>query len=253
MLVAAAAVVLATAGVVVGLASRPEAAPPSATATTPHPTTGGGIVTTPLPSEGHGRYARAIDKVLRELPPANAAFNAPTTMHLNEPTVIQLLLSGERPIRELKEKITALGEKEGATIKASDAMEAQLTGAGFTIEAVTPAVQLVSGEGVTEWKWEVEPTRVGKRRLHLTLSAIIDLRGKESTYTVRTFERTLVIRVTLRERLTGFVEDNWQWLWSALLIPIGAWLFQRRRQGADTATSAADSGTSSKRSTSTRP
>jgi hypothetical protein len=232
VLVAVAAGGVATAAVVVGVASRPEAAPPSATATTPHPTTGGGIVTAPppKPSEGHGSFSRAIDKVLRDLPLANAAFNAPTTMHLNEPTVIQLLLSGQRPIRELKEKITALGEKEGATIKASDSMEAHLTGAGFTIEPVTPAVQLVSGEGVTEWIWEVEPTQAGKRRLHLTLSAIIDLRGKESTYTVRTFERTLNIRVTLRERLTGFAEDNWQWLWSALLIPIGAWLLQRRRK-----------------------
>ena len=233
VLVAAAVGGLAAAGVIVGLALQPEAAPTSAD-TTPHPTTGGGIVTAPqpTPTDGHPRYARAIDKVLRDLPLANAAFNAPTTMHLNEPTVIQLLLSGERPIRELKDKITALGEKQGATLKASDSMEAHLTGAGFTIEPVTPAVQLVSGEGVTEWKWEVEPKEAGKRRLHLTLSAIIDLRGREATYTVRTFERTLVIRVTLRERLTGFAEDNWQWFWSALLIPIGAWLLQRRRRNA---------------------
>jgi hypothetical protein len=233
VLVAAAVGGLATAGVVIALALRPEAPTPSVTATAPHPTTGGGVVTAPPPKPtGHGQFSRAIDKVLRDLPLANAAFNAPTTMHLNEPTVIQLLLSGERPIRELKEKITALGEKQGATLKASDSMEAHLTGAGFTIDPVTPAVQLVSGEGVTEWKWEVEPKEVGKRRLHLTLSAIIDLRGRESTYTVRTFERTLIIRVTLRERLTGFAEDNWQWLWSALLIPIVAWLLQRRRKNA---------------------
>ena len=175
-----------------------------------------------------GRFE--IDRVIEALPAANAAFNAPSTLRLEEPAVIQLLLSGRRSISRLQEQITALGRREGARIKASDAMEANLAGTGFKIEAITPAVQPVSGAGVTEWKWEVEPTRAGTRRLHLTLSAILDLEGKESLYTVRTFERTLEVRVPLRERLSGFVGRNWQWLWTALLLPVGGWVLSRRRE-----------------------
>ena len=26
--------------------------------------------------------------------------------------------------------------------------------------------------------------------------------------------------MTLRERITGFVGDNWQWLWAALIVPL---------------------------------
>lgn len=181
---------------------------------------------------GAQSLAPAIDRILDGLPRANVAFNAPATLQLEEPAVVQLLLSGRRSIRVLKRRLTELGVKAGATIKASDSMEAHLSGSGFKIEAITPAVQLASGSGVTEWKWEVEPTKTGTRRLHLSLSALVDLKGKESAYTVRTFERTLEIDVPLRERLTGFVEANWQWLWTALLIPAGGWFLRQRRRPA---------------------
>lgn len=188
----------------------------------------------PWLGEGLGppTLAPAIDRILDGLPRANVAFNAPATLQLEEPAVVQLLLSGRRSIRILKRRLTELGVKAGATIKASDSMEAHLSGSGFKIEAITPAVQLASGSGVTEWKWEVEPTKTGTRRLHLSLSALVDLKGKESAYTVRTFERTLEIDVPLRERLTGFVEANWQWLWTALLIPAGGWFLRQRRRPA---------------------
>ena len=203
------------------------------------PTLSGGTPTVgappaPPPSAGEGGGgevgAYEIDRVIEGLPTVNAAFNAPSTIRLEEPAVIQLLLSGRRSIRRLQEQITALGRREGARIKASDEMEANLAGTGFKIEAITPAAQSVSGAGVTEWKWEVEPTKTGTRRLHLSLSAILDLEGKESLYTVRTFERTLEVQVPLRERLGGFVAGNWQWLWTALLLPVGGWILSRRRR-----------------------
>lgn len=206
-----------------------EASPPGSTGTTPPwPTVGtthpGVTGTTPKPSE-----RRTISGLVAGLWLANVAFNAPTTMRLDEPMVIQLLLSGREPIRELKKKLTALGEREGEQIRASDSMEAELTGAGFDIVPVTPTVRLVSREDITEWKWEVTPNETGERRLHLTLSALIDVRGSEKPYTVRTFERTLEVNVPLRVRLETFVDENWQWLWTALVVPVGLWLLQRRR------------------------
>lgn len=191
----------------------------------PAPAAGPGLGEDPGPPT----LGPAIDRILESLPRAQVAFNAPATLQLEEPAVVQLLLSGRRSIRTLQRQLTELGVRAGATIKASDSMEAHLSGSGFKIEAITPAVQLASGAGVTEWKWEVEPTKAGTRRLHLSLSALVDLKGKESAYTVRTFERTLEIDVPLRERLTGFVGTNWQWLWTALLIPACGWFLRRRR------------------------
>ena len=54
--------------------------------------------------------------------------------------------------------------------------------------------------------------------------------GERRARTVQTFERTLVIDVPWTSRVSGFVDDNWQWLWSAILVPVGLWVLQRRRR-----------------------
>ena len=174
---------LVTAGLIYGLRSDDAAAPAGVgttapTATTRPPVMTGGHPEPAQPAPGNG--SPSLDDVLDDLEFVNVAFNAPRTMHLNEPVVIQLLLSGGQTVEQLQKELTALGEQEGEQIRASDTMEAQLTGPGFDIAPVTPAVQLVSKEAVTEWQWEVEPTKTGERRLHLTLSALIDLGGKDA-------------------------------------------------------------------------
>ena len=207
--------------------TRPPAPPP------PPPAPGGGGWgggpggKAPEPQPSPSQFEE-IDQIIASLPRANAAFNAPTALALGESAVVQLRLSAQKSIRELKEEITALGEKEGANIKVSDRMEARLTGLGFEIEAVTPETQGVSGQDVTEWKWEIEPTERGTQRLHLTLTALIEVDGEASPRTVRTFERMLVVDVALSTRVSEFVGDNWQWLWTAILIPVAGWLVRRR-------------------------
>jgi Divergent InlB B-repeat domain len=207
---------------------RPPAPPPPTVAPPPDPTPPPSPPTPePEPRPSPSEFG-AIDRIIARLPRANAAFNAPTALALGESAVVQLRLSAQKSIRELKEEITALGEKEGANFKVSDRMEARLTGLGFEIEAVTPETQGVSGQDVTEWKWEIEPTETGTQRLHLTLTALIEVDGEASPRTVRTFERMLVVDVALSTRVSEFVGDNWQWLWTAILIPVAGWLVRRR-------------------------
>jgi hypothetical protein len=147
---------------------------------------------------------------------------------LGDSTEIQLLLSPEQTIDQLQARITALGEREGARIRATNRMEARLTGSGFEIEAITSEVQAVGREGVTEWRWEIEATKTGTRRLHLTLSSIIDVDGSPVPRTIRVFDRTLKIHVTWFDRLSGFIGGNWQWLWTVILVPLVGWAARNR-------------------------
>ena len=53
----------------------------------------------------------AIDRILKELPFGNVAFNAPRSINFHNTPVIQLLLSLAATIDELKQKVGAVGEK----------------------------------------------------------------------------------------------------------------------------------------------
>jgi hypothetical protein len=191
-----------------------------------------------------GRLRKRVDKLSRapavyvreRLHRANAAFNAPKTVQLNDTKVIELVLSDDESVRELKRRLAAEDPQVGARLRASAVMEATLTGAAFKIEEITPTQQTLT-EGVTRWKWEFEPTKTGKRRLHLTVTALVAINGKDRRQAVRTFERILEVEsvpVSAPTKVAGWFTDNWQWIITTLLIPVGAWAIRRRRTQATT-------------------
>ncbi len=197
--------------------------------------TGEQTVTQPLPTTTVPSV-NPVDRALAELREANIAFYAPTELDLDEQGDVRLVLSIERSIEELEEEIEELGETEGATIRVSDVMIADLSGLGFAIEEITQSTQVVAGEGITDWRWNIAPTETGSRRLHLTLSALISVNGSERPYTIQTFEAELTVRVSWPERVSGFVGENWQWLWTTILVPLALlawryWTTRRRGRG----------------------
>jgi hypothetical protein len=102
-------------------------------------------------------------------------------------------------------------------------MEARLSGTGFKIASITPERQAVSQIERTEWRWQVEPTRTGVLHLQLTLTANLDVAGRSVPRMIRTFEQRIAVEVAWTERTKAFLAGNWQWLWTAILIPLLAW------------------------------
>jgi len=186
----------------------------------------GGTATMPgVPRHGNGSVFSEADQAVAQLPLANIAFTAPQTLQLGDTTQVQLVLSARESIRQLKKKLSEIGVKHGARIRASNRMEAHLVGSGFTIEALRPEVQFVTGLAPTEWKWDVEATKPGTHHLTLTVSAFIDLEGESTPLLAKTFDKTLTVEVTLSERVSRFVSGNWQWLWLAIGVPLATWLY----------------------------
>jgi len=170
----------------------------------------------------------SVDRALEQMQFGNVAFNVPTNMNLYDTASVQLLLSLETPSEELEKMIEAEGLIEGARIQVSNRMEARLSGADFSITAVTPEVQAVSRNVTTEWKWDVKPVSEGKRYLHLTLSALINVDGASTPRAIRTFDKTIEVEVTWQQKASLFIENNWQWLWAVILAPVAGWLWKRR-------------------------
>jgi hypothetical protein len=151
---------------------------------------------------GRARFSQA-DQAVAQLPLANIAFTAPQTLQLGDTTQVQLVLSARESIRQLKKRLSEIGVKHGARIRTSNRMEAHLVGSGFTIEALRPEIQVVTGLAPTEWKWDVEATKPGTHHLTLTVSAFIDLERESTPLLAKTFDKTLTVQVTLYERVSA--------------------------------------------------
>jgi hypothetical protein len=169
-----------------------------------------------------------IDAAYEDLPWASVAFNAPETIGRGETVAIELLLSLRKTVERLKRQITEAGARVGARVQVTDVMEARLTGTDFEILAVSPERQRVTAGEDTSWNWDVRPTRTGKLRLHVTLTGFLRIDGEREPRAIRTFDHELDVRVKWFARISTFVGDNWQWLWTAILVPIGLWLARRR-------------------------
>ena len=189
------------------------------------------VPTIPPPiSEPQPNSVELMDQIFRELDWGNIAFNAPATMRYAQPQPVELLLSPSLSVADLQAKIHQKVGAESAHIRVSNSMEAQLTGTGFTIQALRPGLQAVTSEQITRWKWEVTPTEHGRQTLHLTLSAHIDVAGRDTPLVVQTFHREIQVNITVPQRVSGFIQNNWQWLWAAIVVPIAGFLWNRRKK-----------------------
>ena len=153
----------------------------------------------------------SIDQILEKMEFGNIAFNTPKTINIRDIAVIQLMLDLETPVDQLKQMIEAAGEKQGAKIRVSDRMEAHLSGPNFSITTITPEIQAISRNTITEWKWEVKPTSDGRHYLHLTLSALLSINGASTPRAVRTFDQMIEVEVVWYQQIESFFDKNWQW------------------------------------------
>jgi Divergent InlB B-repeat domain len=224
-------VVFAAASVTGTTATTVPTASTTTVTTTPLPTT---TTQPPPPPIGTlpGTAADVVSNAVRGLPTAFVAFNAPQTLGRRETATIQLLLSPpSKTIGELEDRLTEAGDKIGDRIKYSSTMEAVLRSQDFEIDPVDiESRKFVPADQDTEWLWQVTPKKTGDLRLFLTLYAIIDVAGKEGPVKVGTFHRTLTINVTWTQRAGDFFKDNWKWLWTAILVPVGLWAIRRRAE-----------------------
>lgn len=170
-----------------------------------------------------------VDRILSTLEEAKAAFDTPSAMRWGETRTMTLLLSPAAAAESLAQRLDDPAESDTARVRVGHRMRATLSGAGFNVEPITPELQAVSYSDITEWKWDVEPTRTGRQALHLSLSALIDVGDETMSRSIRTFSRDIEVDVTMRQLVATFVSENWQWLWAAILVPIASWAWARVR------------------------
>jgi hypothetical protein len=157
-----------------------------------------------------------VDRILESLTLGNIAYNTPSSVRFDEKTKIQLLLSPRKAIEELKQKISGLGEKVGEQIRVADVMEARLYGDAFETHALRPERQAVGAVDDTEWQWEIVAKEPGNQELHLIISAVLTVNGREGSKVLKVYDRTILVHVTMSHLARTFVVNNWQWLFGVV-------------------------------------
>lgn len=181
-----------------------------------------------------------IDTQLERLNKANIVFNTPESMSVGDTRAIQLLL-GLNSVPELEQMIQEAGRIEHATnVRISNQMEAKLSGEGFSITEITPAVCAISMKEVNEWKWNIKAEKPGKHRLNLALNVILFVEGNQRPRTIKTFEKDIEVTVvevpwSLTASIIDFIKSEWKWLWAVLVVPLAGWIWKRLRKPAGNA------------------
>lgn len=168
-----------------------------------------------------------IDDILSDLPFGNIAFNAPSTLNLGDASIVELLLSSESTVNELKQRLISVGQKEGYRIRIANDMQASLWGRGFQCKPIMPEEQVVSPSNATHWKWDVQAIKGGKQTLHLTISVNIYINQHATHYAIKTFEHNIDVQVTLRMQFASFISSYWLWIITVLLIPAIPWIIKQ--------------------------
>lgn len=168
---------------------------------------------------------------LGQLRKADIAFNTPGQMKMGEKADLQLIIDPTKTSEEIKQAITAEGAKFGATVHVSKVVVAKLLAPDFdTIELVNRGKQAIDFSGPTEWRWIITPKKEGSHKIHLTISAVVEVGSDRAERFIKSFDHEITVIVTPTDRMKGLVEKHWQWGFSSLLVPLGVWLWKRRKE-----------------------
>ena len=71
----------------------------------------------------------------------------------------------------------------------------------------------------------------GNQELHLVISAVLNVNGREGSKVLKVYERTINVHVTISQRARTFVSNNWHWLFGVvgalatlvLTMSVGRW------------------------------
>lgn len=178
----------------------------------------------------HAPILAAADKALAKLDWQGMAYAVPQRMEIASTAVVDVALGGNKSIAELALILENVGKTEGLRVQVADRMEARLTGGGFEIIATTPEIQLVSTRQITRWQWQVKAKDLGRQKLYLSLNALLNVNGKDTTMSVQTFQREISVEVTSIQGMWAFVERYWTYLaiaLTAILIPLFAYFWKK--------------------------
>lgn len=178
----------------------------------------------------------AFDDVVSQLSAASFAYSWPDRVNVEESFNVSLGVNPTMTAQQVRDEIGGSDAAIGR-VQISKILIAKLAAPDFKIHPITPERQAIDLSQTTQWKWKLQPIRAGAdREINLTIIAVVQVGDEKAERYVETFDGVITVDVTTKQRVEKFVQDHWQWGFSALLVPLGAMLiawWRRRKKKPD--------------------
>jgi tetratricopeptide (TPR) repeat protein len=180
-------------------------------------------IAVPPPAVSMPGASDLIEQALKQLVPVRMLFNPPEEMQVGVTERVEARI-GKGSTVELSTELKGRGLAQTERIQVGTFMKARLRGANFDVKLLSHEEQVVAESDFTQWAWDVTPLKAGSQVLSMLITVRIKLPddGEEAKdYPV--FDKQIKVRVNLQHTIAGLIRRYWQWLASAVIIPVLVW------------------------------
>lgn len=176
-----------------------------------------------------GQTSEPLQEMLDE---AEFAFNHPQRVDLDSEFYVVAAASFAGIEEDVLATLAEHGQVTIEDMELTTRVQVKLSSTKFDIVPITPEEQLVEPDSTTQWRWSLNARETGRHRLHLAVIAYKDSTALDLPKAIKTYERTIDVSVSAGRTSLGFVAAHWQFLTTAILIPLGTYFWQRKRRQA---------------------
>jgi hypothetical protein len=158
---------------------------------------------------------------LRHLTAGQLLFNPPNKMRVGDVVRVEVRIAPDATTK-ISESLHGSGDETIYAIKVSPFMTVKLDGGGaFEIKGYASEDQFIIANDFTQWPFDVKALKSGKHTLQLSVGIRLKFEHEvEERRYYPLFEKEIQVEANPLEVSRNFWSRNWQWIGTAILIPL---------------------------------
>jgi hypothetical protein len=178
----------------------------------------------------------ATEQVSEQLFKTSAAITGDTIGSIEDTLNITLTIDPSLDKESLRQQLESENPDAKITVtdtKISALAWPELIAPDFTVTPAVASEQAVIKDGPTEWSWQLKPKTGGKFIVLIDLYAIVYVGDKQTKRKYKTLRQPITITVpeiSWYIHLWNWVDQNWEWIWTVILLPAIGYLINKRRK-----------------------
>ena len=162
-----------------------------------------------------------------QLQTANFGFTVNDKVNINDYAIAKFTIDTTKTIEEIRNNLEDIGIMVTDSISISKLVLVDIIAPDFEVTSISPNKQPINPNGSTNWKWKLKPKSEGNYPVELTVYAQVNIDGIERSTFINSYDKSVTIEITGKQKIERWWENNWQWAWTTLIIPIGLYFREK--------------------------